>query len=316
MIGEALASLFAGGKVGAFMKVGFVGLGGMGKPIAANIIRAGFDVTVADLRPEPVEELVALGARRALSASEAAIGADVILASLPTPAASEIVGAEVVANARPGAIYVDLSTILPSTIRKIAELGRARGVDVLDSPVSGGPGQRDEGTLAVMVGGDAAVVERAMPILRAFGGSIFHVGEVGAGVTIKLINNLTLATNSIAVMEAMALGVKAGIKPETIIDVITASSGASKAWGQARAALETSSVPGPAGPRAGFKLLVKDTQLAGDLAKELSVPLLGGAAAMQAYLAGEAWGLDGREIWALIEVFEKLADVRIRPPHL
>ena len=298
------------------MKVGFVGLGGMGKPIAQNIARAGFDLTVADLREGPVQDLVALGARAAKNPGEAAHGADIVLASLPTPSASEAVGAQVVASARRDAIYVDLSTILPATIRRIAELGRANGVHVLDSPVSGSTEQRENGTLAVMVGGDAAVVDRAMPVLRAFGNPVFHVGDLGAGVTIKLINNLTLATNSVAVMEALVLGAKAGVKPETLIEVISASSGASAAWRSAKAALATSSIPGPEGPRAGFNLLVKDTQLAAELARDLSVPLLGGTAATQAYLVGEAWGLGQHEIWALIEVFERLAGVRVRPPHL
>ncbi len=279
-------------------------------------MRAGFDVVVSDLRRGPVQDLVALGARSAAGPGEVAKGVDIILASLPTPDASAEVGAEIVASAAPGAIYVDLSTILPSTIRAIAELGRARGVDVLDAPVSGGPEQREAGTLTVMVGGDAAVVERAMPVLKAFGESIFHVGDLGAGVTIKLINNLTFATNSMAVMEALVLGAKAGIKPEMIVEVISASSGASRAWRHGRNAIEHSSLPGPTGPRAGFRLLVKDTQLAAGLARNLSVPLLGGAAAMQAYLAGEACGLGEREVWALIEVFEKLADVRVSPAQV
>ena len=138
------------------MKAGFIGLGGMGRPIARNILRAGFDLVVTDVREEPVRELVAEGAGAVRSAAEAA-AADIVLASLPTNEASVEVGAEVVSAAKPGTVYADLSTITPAVIRRLADQGERRGVEVLDAPVSGGMQQREEGTLAVMVGGTLRV---------------------------------------------------------------------------------------------------------------------------------------------------------------
>ena len=299
------------------MKVGFIGLGGMGRPIAARILEAGFDLAVTDIRNEPVHDLAQRGARTAGSAREIAAGSDIVLASLPTNEASEQVGAEVVSEAAPGAIFVDLSTITPAVIREVAERGARKGVGVLDAPVSGGIEQRENGTLAVMVGGDDALVERVRPVLEAFGGSIFHVGPVGAGTTAKLINNLTLAANSIAAIEAMVLGAKAGLSLDKLIEVISASSGDSRIFRMLSSQILTKSYePGPSGPRQGFRTMVKDTRLATEFAKDLSVPLLAGAAALQAFTAGDARGLGDKEMWALVEVFEEFAQVRVRPPEL
>ena len=289
----------------------------MGKPIAANILKAGFDLVVTDLRDGPVRDLVERGAGAADSPREVAAGADIVLASLPTNAASERVGAEVVSSVKAGGIYVDLSTITPAVIERIADQGREKGVEVLDAPVSGEIVKREEGTLAVMIGGDAATVARARPVFEAFGREIHHVGGVGAGAAMKLINNLTMATNMVAAMEALVLGVKAGLEPETVRTVIGASSGNSAMFrSMVDKLLSTSCEPDASGPRQGFRLVVKDTQLAAAFAEELSVPLLAGAATVQAFVAGNARGLADKEIWALIEVFEALAGVRVRPPGL
>ena len=298
------------------MKAGFIGLGGMGRPIARNILRAGFDLIVTDVREEPVRELVAEGAGAVRSAAEAA-AADIVLASLPTNEASVEVGAEVVSAAKPGTVYADLSTITPAVIKRLADQGERRGVEVLDAPVSGGMRQREEGTLAVMVGGTAEAFAKARPVFEAFGGEIHHVGAVGAGATIKLINNLAMATSAVATMEALVLGVKAGLDPETVRRVVGASSGSSRVFEWLCGWILTrSSVPGPLGPHQGMRTIVKDTRLAAELADELEVPLLAGAAAVHAFADAEAKGLSDREWWGLIEVFEERAGVRVRPPGL
>ena len=293
----------------------------MGKPIARNIVEAGFEVTVNDLRERPVQELVQYGARAADTAREVAAASDIVLVSLASNQASEDValGADgALAGSKSGDIYIDTSTISPKIIREIAAQAATRGVEVLDAPVSGGIAQREEGSLSIMVGGDAATLARAKPVLEAFGSRIFHAGPVGAGATVKLINNLTLASNQLAAMEALVLGVKAGLSVDTLQEVISASSGASRAFtGLVQDVMTLGTVP-LAGHTAhrGLHTMVKDTTLASEMARDLSVPLHAGSLATQAYLACEARGWSNREHWAVMEIFEELAGVRVRPDHL
>ena len=303
------------------MRVGFIGLGGMGKPIAVNIVGAGFEVTVNDLRERPVQELVQYGARAAGSAREVAAASDIVLVSLASNQASEEVALAAdgaLAGSKSGDIYIDTSTISPRVIRAIAAEAAPRGVEVLDAPVSGSIAQREEGSLSIMVGGDAATLARARPVLEAFGSRIFHAGPVGAGTTVKLVNNLTLASNQLAAMEALVLGIKAGLSVETLQEVIPASSGASRAFDGLVTDVTTLSTVPPDGntPQRGLHTMVKDTTLATEMARELSVPLLTGSLATQAYLACEARGWAGREHWAVMEILEELAGVRVRPAHL
>ena len=169
-----------------------------------------------------------------------------------------------------------------------------------------------------MVGGDAATLERAMPILNTFGRRIFHAGPIGAGATLKLVNNLTVASNNVAAMEALVLGVKAGLSVDTLREVISVSSGASRAFDSMVEHVMTESPIPPAGniSRQGLHTLIKDVTLASELARDLSVPLLLGSTTTQAYLAGDARGLASQENWALMELFEELAGVRVRPANL
>ena len=303
------------------MKVGFIGLGGMGKHLAINIVEAGFEVTVNDLREQPVQELVQYGARAAGSAREVAAASDIVLVSLASNQASKEVALGpdgALAGAKSGDIYIDTSTISPRVIRAIATQAAERNVEVLDAPVSGSIAQREEGSLTVMVGGDAGTLSRAMPVLEAFGSRIIHAGPIGAGTTVKLVNNLTLASNQIAAIEALVLGVKAGLSVETLREVISSSSGASRGFDVlVEDAMTLSPVP-PAGniSRTGLHTLFKDVTLATELARELSVPLLIGSAMSQAFLASDARGLANQEYWAIVEIFEELAGVRVRPADL
>ena len=299
------------------MKVGCIGLGGMGKHIASRIVEAGFEVTVLDIRQAPVDELLQLGARSAGSAREVAAVSDVVLSSLSSlPASREVALGEdgVLAGAETGDVYIETSTVGPGFIRELAAAGKTRGVAVLDAPVSGGIAAREQGTLTVMVGGDASTLERVRPVLEAFGERIIHAGPSGSGATVKLLNNLTVASNYVAAMEALVLGVKAGLSVEVIREVISNSSGASRVFeGLVENVMTRDSVP-PEGEvaRQGLHTLVKDVTLASELARELSVPLLLGSTTAQAYLAGEAAGLSDEENWALMKVFEALAGVSVR----
>ena len=303
------------------MNVGMIGLGGMGKSIAECILDAGFKLTVADLRENPVRDLVKLGARSASTPREVASASDIVVASLPSNEASEQValGADgVLAGAKSGDIFIDTSTISPRVITSIAEQFSQKGAEAMDAPVSGGRVQRKEGTLTIMAGGEASTVARAMPVLEAFGGRIVHVGGVGAGATTKLINNLTMASNMVATMEALVLGVKSGLDLEKLRSVISESSGGSWVFDMMVENVMTRSSDPPAGSGAvmGMATIIKDTRLAADLAKELSVPLYHGTATEQAWRAGQARGWAEREHWALMEHFEELAGVRVRPPNL
>ena len=303
------------------MNVGMIGLGGMGKSIAECILNAGFGLTVADLREKPVQDLVNLGARAAGSPREVASASDIVVASLPSNDASEQValGADgVLAGAKSGDIYIDTSTISPRIITSIAERFARKGAEAMDAPVSGSMVQRKEGTLTVMAGGEPSTVARAMPVLEAFGGRIIHVGGVGAGAATKLINNLTMASNMVATMEALVLGVKTGLDLEKLREVISASSGGSRVFDMMVENILTRSSEPPAGYGAsmGMATIIKDTKLAAELARELSVPLFHGSATAQAWTAGEARGWAEKEHWALMGYFEELAGVRVRPPGL
>ena len=255
------------------MNVGMIGLGGMGKSIAECILNAGFGLTVADLREGPVRDLVSLGARAASTPREVASASDIVVVSLPSNAASEEValGADgALAGAKPGDVYIDTSTISPRVITSIAERFSREGAEAMDAPVSGGRVQRKEGTLTVMAGGEASTVAKAMPVLEAFGGRIFHVGGVGAGAATKLINNLTMASNMVATMEALVLGAKTGLDLEKLRDVISVSSGGSRVFEMMVENVLTRSTEPPAGSIAmmGMATIIKDTKLAAELARE------------------------------------------------
>ena len=301
------------------MKVGMIGLGGMGKPIAECIARAGVDFTVCDLRQTQVDDLVAQGATAVTSPAEVAENSNIIISSLPSNEASEEVALGsngVLAGAKQGDIYIDTSTISPSVIKGIAAEGAAKGIGVLDAPVSGAGIQRQEGTLTIMVGGDAATFEEARPVLEMFGKNIFHVGPVGSGSIVKIINNLVMAANCAASMEGLLLGIKAGLDAQVIYDVLSVSSGASNIFDNVFKRLQDTPAKPKHGAGASQRLhtVSKDVRLASQLAQSLDFPMIMGGAATQAWLAGDAKGLQDHEMWGLIEVFEELCGVTMNRP--
>jgi 3-hydroxyisobutyrate dehydrogenase-like beta-hydroxyacid dehydrogenase len=212
--------------------VGFIGVGNMGNPMASNVLKAGFPMIVYDRNPQAMENLLQAGAQRAASAREVVEGSEIVFTSLPASPDVEAVYLEpggLVDSAKPGTILIDLSSVLPSTPRKIEPRAQARGVHFLEAPVSGGVSGARAATLAIMVGGDPEILTRAQSVLRAIGPNIFHVGPAGAGNTVKAINNMLASVNALAMMEGVALGVKAGLDLMTIYEVVKASSGGSKA---------------------------------------------------------------------------------------
>jgi 3-hydroxyisobutyrate dehydrogenase-like beta-hydroxyacid dehydrogenase len=213
-----------------------------------------------------------------------------------------------VERARPGSILIDLSSVLPSTPRRIEPRARERGVHFLEAPVSGGVTGARAATLAVMVGGDAAVLERARPVLRAIGPNIFHVGPVGAGNTVKAINNMMASVNSLAMMEGLVLGLKAGLDPMTIYEVVKASSGGSKALERIPANI----VPRNFAPGFKVQLMNKDLETFTSIAKELHVPVSFANVAQRYQQAALAAGLGDQDTTVAFTIIARLAALEPR----
>jgi 3-hydroxyisobutyrate dehydrogenase-like beta-hydroxyacid dehydrogenase len=293
-------------------KVGFIGLGNMGNPMAANVLKGGFALTVFDLNARAMENLVAAGASPARSAAEVARNVEVLLTCLPGSPEVEALylGAEgLIECARPGAALVDMSSVLPSTPRKLEPLAKARGLQFLEAPVSGGVTGARAATLAIMTGGDEAVLERVRPILRTIGPNIYRVGPAGAGNTIKAINNMLSSCNSLAMMEGMMVGLKAGLDLATMHAVIKDSSGNSNALPRVQRNL----IPRDFQP--GFKvaLMNKDLETFHTIAKELHVPVSFANVAQRYQQAALAAGLGEMDTSVAFTLIERLAGVE--PPQ-
>ena len=290
--------------------VGFIGVGNMGNPMAANVLKAGFPLTVFDLHAPAMDNLVQAGARRAGSAREVVERSEIVLTSLPASADVEAVYLEpggLIERAKPGTILVDLSSVLPSTPRKLEPRARERGVHYLEAPVSGGVSGARAATLAIMVGGDAEVLKRVEPVLKAIGPNIFHVGPVGAGNTVKAINNMMACVNSLAMMEGVALGVKAGLDPMTIYAVVKASSGGSKALER----IPTAIVPRKFDPGFKVQLMNKDLETFNTIAKELHVPVSFANVAQRYEQAAMAAGLADQDTSVVMTIIERLAAIEV-----
>lgn len=291
--------------------VGFIGLGLMGKPMARNILKAGFALTVYDRIPEAVAALAADGAVAAGSSAEVARASEFVITCLPGPAEVEqayLGPAGVIEGVRPNAVLINVSTIDPDTHRKAAAAAAERGAHYLDAPMSGNTAGAQNGTLTFMVGGDAAALERARPVLLAVGQRIYHLGAVGSGAVAKLINNMLGASNAIAMAEGLVLGVKAGLDPALLLEVIGNSTGASRQL----------AVGGPNILKRNFEpgfmvdLMRKDLGLAVDLGKSLGVRLLMGSLASQVYQEAQSAGHGRKSHLAVIIPLENNAGVEVR----
>jgi 3-hydroxyisobutyrate dehydrogenase-like beta-hydroxyacid dehydrogenase len=293
------------------MNVGFVGLGRMGRPMARHLLAAGFPLTVHNRSRGAVEELAAEGARPARTPAEVAEASDIVLACLTNTASTEDVflGKNgLVEAARAGQIFVDHSTVSPTTSRQCADAARPKGADFLDAPVSGGPAGAQAGTLTIMVGGSQETFDRALPVFQAMGKNIRLVGPTGAGSTIKLANQLLVAINTAAVAEAMVLGVKAGADPRVMLDVLKTSFGGSTMLNRnVPLMLERNFSAGT-----GVNVLLKDLSLIDGLAAELNVRSLLGGISNQIYREARALGLGEEDISGLVRVLEREAEVEIK----
>ena len=254
------------------MRVGFVGLGTMGAAMAARLVAAGFDVTVHNRTRAREEPLAELGAVRAADPAEAARGSELVVVIVSdTPDVDQVVfGPEgIAAGLAPGALVVDMSTIAPDATRAYAARIAEQGASWLDAPVSGGSEGARNGTLSIMVGGDAADLERARPALSAMGTTITHVGPVGSGQLAKAMNQVVIAGTYAAVAEGIVLGLKAGIDVEAALEAL--AGGAAGSWGLVHRGPNVVRNDYPLGFR--VRLHRKDLGIALDAARELGVPL-------------------------------------------
>jgi len=286
------------------MRVGFVGLGTMGGRMVRRLVQAGYVPVVYDRVAALRQALGAAGAKEVESVAEVVTQSDVVFSSLPMPADVEDVytGPEGALNvARPGQIFVDLSTIDPATARRVSTELTTRGVSFLDAPVSGGSTGADAGTLAVMVGGDTKALDTVRPILGAFSNRIFHVGPVGAGSVVKLANQLLVGVNTIAAMEAVTFAVHAGIHPSLLLDVLSSSAGDSV---MLRRSIRDFVLTDNFAPQFALRLLLKDLRLYREEARLLGTATPSGEMALALFEEARAQGLADQDYAIIVKLIE------------
>ena len=292
-------------------KIGFIGLGIMGKPMSKNLLKAGYELVVYNRSKAKVEEVVAAGAQAAASPKEVAARTEIIITMLPnSPEVKQVVLGEngIIEGAKAGAVVVDMSSIAPLVSREIASKLAAKGIEMLDAPVSGGEPKAIDGTLSVMVGGKREVFERCFPVMKAMAGSVVLTGEIGAGNVTKLANQVIVALNLAAMSEALVLATKAGVSPELVYQAIRGGLAGSAVL-EAKAPLVMDRKFNP-----GFRinLHIKDLQNVLDTSHEIGVPLPLTAAVMEIMQALKADGKGDNDHGALIQYYEKEAHIEVK----
>jgi 3-hydroxyisobutyrate dehydrogenase-like beta-hydroxyacid dehydrogenase len=297
----------------AMPRVGFIGLGTMGRPMARNLLRAGHELTIFARRDEVAREFAALGAVRVATPAELTRRSDFVVTIVT--ADSEVLevalGPDGIATgAAAGKTLLDMSTVGPWTARRLGEALRTAGMHVLDAPVSGGPWGAEAGTLAIMVGGEPAAFERALPVLRAMGDEkkIFHVGPLGAGQTVKLVNQMIGGAIMTLVGEGLTLARAANVDLEKLADVVAVSSGNSSVFeARARKFVLADNY------RPGFTtaLMRKDVDLALELGRQLNIPLPVASAALQQYVVAIRQGHSEEDFAAVAKVYADAAGLRL-----
>ncbi|MGO9323196.1 MAG: 2-hydroxy-3-oxopropionate reductase [Terracidiphilus sp.] len=293
------------------MRIGFIGLGIMGKPMAKNLLKAGHTLVVYDILDAPVQELVAAGATAGLSPKDVASRNDLIITMLPnSPHVKKAVLGEggVIEGAKPGSVLVDMSSIAPLASREVAAELAKKGIEMLDAPVSGGEPKAIDGTLAIMVGGKEAVFEKVKDVLLKMGSSAVLCGDIGAGNVTKLANQIIVALNIAAMSEAFALATKARVDPERVFNAIKGGlAGSTVLNAKAPMVLEGNYKPG-----FRIELHIKDLQNALDTAHETGVPIPLTSQIMEIMQALKVDGKQTDDHGGIIQFYEKLAGVKVR----
>lgn len=294
------------------MKVGFIGVGNMGGPMCRNIIRnTNHEVVVFDLNPAAVKVCTDLGASAGVSVADIASSCDVVITSLPIPKVVEEVTighAGIAANARPGTTFIDLSTNSPATAKRVAASMAANGIHMLEAPVSGGTKRAEDGTIVIMVGGDAKVFEQNLPLLKSFSGKVIHLGEIGMGSVAKLINNMLAFCNAAAAAEALMMGKRSGIDLRRLDAVIRNASGMSAGY----ANLSAKVLAGNYEATFALNLAHKDLRLALEMADELGVPGVIAPQVMNLMRMARGMGFGEQDSASVMRVYEAAMGEEVR----
>ena len=292
-------------------KIGFIGLGIMGKPMARNLMKAGYKLVVYDIKEDAVSELVKDGAEAGKSSTDAASGCEVIITMLPnSPEVREVVLGKngIIAGVRPGSVVIDMSSIAPATTKEVAEKLQEKGVIMLDAPVSGGEPKAIQGTLAIMVGGPEETFNKVKDLLGAMGSSVIRVGEIGSGNITKLANQIIVAVNIAAIGEAMVLATKAGVDPEKVYNAIRGGLAGSTALDAKMPMV----LDGNFKPGFRIELHIKDLLNVVETANEVEVPypLTNKVLEMMQSLRADGQARDDHG--GIVRYYEKLAGAEIR----
>ncbi|WP_309368229.1 2-hydroxy-3-oxopropionate reductase [Rouxiella aceris] len=292
------------------MKIGFIGLGIMGKPMSKNLLKAGYSLVVLDNNPVAVAELVAAGAEKAESPKAIAAQSDIIITMLPnSPQVKEVALGQngIIEGAREGTILIDMSSIAPLASREVSEALAAKKVIMLDAPVSGGEPKAIDGTLSVMVGGDKAVFDQCYEVMKCMAGSVVHTGDIGAGNVTKLANQVIVALNIAAMSEALVLATKAGVDPDLVFQAIRGGlAGSTVLEAKAPMVMDRNFKP-------GFRidLHIKDLANALDTSHSVGAQLPLTAMVMEMMQALKADGHGQSDHSALARYYENLAKVEV-----
>lgn len=288
-------------------KTGFVGLGAMGGPMARNLLKAGHGVVVHDLDARRVQALAEAGAEVAHSPEQVAKQCTRSICMVETTAQMQEVIGGFAAGAAPGHIVICMSTVDVPTLQRMGERLAGQGIALLDAPVSGGTTGAEAGTLSVIVGGPRETFEACGDLFRAMGGNVFHMGPLGCGLAMKLINNMLLQVQVVAIAEGMVLGAKAGLDAQQVIDVLRVSTGASVAVERSG----TRMVARDFSPSGTTDISYKDQEVETALAKALGVPMILANVTQQFYQMARAAGYGKEDGSAVVKVIERLAGVTV-----
>ena len=292
--------------------IGFIGMGMMGGGMAANLLKADFDMVAYDIDPARNERFAGLGAKIAHGPAGVAQGASTVICIVETTAqVREVVLGDggIIEEAQEGDIFVCSATIDPLAVKEMHDILAEKGIKMLDAPVSGGVPRAISGDLSIIVGGDGTVVEACRPYFDAMSANVFHMGEIGHGLAMKLCNNMITQVTKVVIAEAMALGAKAGLEPRQMVDVISVSTGNSDSF---RAAAPRY-LSGDFSPGGTIDISYKDQELETGFAKALGVPMFMAAASQQVYQMARAAGLNKRDGSSLITLYEEMVGVKLGP---
>ncbi|WP_321792483.1 NAD(P)-dependent oxidoreductase [Burkholderia pyrrocinia] len=291
--------------------VGFVGLGMMGGPMAENILKKGHKLVVYDIDKQKVDRLVGLGAQCADGPADVSRHARVVISMVDTTAQAEevIIGSGgFIAAAQLGDVVISMSTIDPMALRKMQSVLAGMGVDIIDSPVTGMEKGAKEGTLKAYVGGKPEALEKARPVLEAMTSQILHLGDVGNGIAMKLVNNMLFQVNRVLIAEALALGAKVGLDPQQMVEVISNTTGNSVAFQYSAPRILAREFEG-----IRMDITYKDIELQTSLAKALKMPMFMANTAQQVYQMARAAGMGNEDGVAVVKIYEQFTGVPVSP---